>query len=461
MFRHARPLIAAAAMSFFFIPFSGVIGQAAPLPEAPARRPNIVIIFVDALRPDKLGCYGFPAEISPEIDALAAQGVRFKTVITASTWTKPSIGAILTSQYPRTLGIYSEYGHCLNDRFVTLAEVLKANGYATIGVTGNPNINSVFNFNQGYDLYLDSNIVWEWMVPKPGEVKRSYSITLKTSREIFENALSVLKEKRDRPFFLFLLVMDVHEKKQLTPRPEFSELFREYPQPEERQYYQMVRQVSRETGDFVNEVLARDDSKDTLFVILSDHGEGLYDHPHIKNSREHGYLLYESQLKVPLILFQPRSSLKSRVVTRPVRTIDLMPTLLDYVGIDSPPGLIGRSLLPLINGASDVPGLPRYFVSETYFRGRDKVAVYSADWEYIENRDRYPGVDPRELQRNGEAQDGSLTNVLSQYPRVGQALKKFLDDWEKRHPKAKPTPCKDKEAMSKTLEQLKSLGYIK
>jgi arylsulfatase A-like enzyme len=172
-------------------------------------------------------------------------------------------------------------------------------------------------------------------------------------------------------------------------------------------------------------------------------------------------LLYESQLKVPLILFQPRSSLGPRVVTRPVRTIDLMPTLLDYVGIGSPPGLTGCSLLPLINGASDEPGLPRYFVAETHFRGSDKAAVYSAGWEYIENRDKQPGSDPRELQRNGAAQDGSLTNVLSQYPKVGQALKKFLDDWEKRYPRAKPTPCKDKEAMSKTLEQLKSLGYIK
>jgi choline-sulfatase len=461
MFKRARFPSIALLLFFFLVTSPGALRAAVPLPEIPASRSNIVVIFIDALRPDKLGCYGFPDEISPEIDGLAKQGIRFKTAIASSTWTMPSIGSVLTSQYPRTLGIYSEFNECLGDRFVTLAEILKANGYTTIGVTGNPNINSVFNFSQGYDYYVDSNVVWQWMAAKAGQVQRSYSVKLKTSRETFETALNILQEEKNRPFFLFLLVMDVHEKKQFAPRPEFSGLFREYPRPEERQYYQMVREVSKETGDFVDKVLAKDDCSNTLFVISSDHGEGLYDYPHVENSREHGYLLYETLLRVPLIFSQPRSSLEPRVVTRPVRLIDLMPTLLDYVGIAPPGGLAGHSLLPLINGARDVPELPRYFVAETYLRGSNKIAVYSPRWEYIENRDGQVGCDPRELQRNRSTQDGSLTNVLPQYPRVAQALKKFLDKWEKEHPRAKPTPCKDKEAMSKTLEQLKSLGYIK
>jgi len=441
----------------FFTDFSQMIRAS----ERSAPRPNIILVFVDALRPDKLGCYGFPSEISPEIDALAATGVRFKTVIVPAPWTMPSIAAALTSQYPRTLGIYGEFNQCLNDKFVTLAEALKAAGYTTIGVTANPNLNSVFNVNQGYDYYFDSNVVWEWMAAKPGQVPRSYSTKLKTSGEVFQLALDLLHKEKRRPLFVSLLIMDVHEKKQFIPRPEFSHLFSDSGQTEERQYYQMVRQVSKETGDFIKKVLARNDCQNTLFVISSDHGQGLSDHPHVANSKEHGYLLYETHLRVPLIFFHPGSSLESGVINRPIQSIDLMPTLLGYVGVDPPRGLAGHSLVPLINGSNDQLDLPRYFVAETYFRRSNKIAVYSAKWEYIENRDGQAGSNARELQRNGAKQDGNLTDVLPEYPRVGQALKKFLDEWEKNHPKARSTPCQDKEAMSKTLEQLKSLGYIK
>jgi arylsulfatase A-like enzyme len=458
MKKEARVLRMSLSLIFFLIAsFMGLSGAAL---EKLGSRPNIVVIFVDTLRPDKLGCYGFPAEISPEIDALAVKGIRFKTVIVQSTWTMPSIGSVLTSQYPRTLGIYHE-NECLGDQFLTLAEVLKANGYTTIGVTANPNINSVFNFNQGYDYYFDSNVVWEWMAAKAGQIQRSYSQKLKTSREIFETTWHILQREKHRPFFISLLVMDVHEKKQFIPQPEFSQLFSGFSQPEERQYYQMVRQVSKEIGDFVKKLQAMGDCQNTLFVISADHGEGLYDHPHVANSRSHGYLLYESHLKVPLIFSHPGSLLKPDVITPPVQLIDLMPTLLDYVGIKPPRDVVGHSLVPLINGAGDQPELPRCFVAETFFRRSNKIAVYTAKWEYIENRDGQAGSNPRELQQNKTSQDGRLTDVLSQYPNIAQGLKKFLDDWEKRHPSAKPTPCKDKEAMSKTLEQLKSLGYIK
>ncbi len=447
-------------IGFLIVLFLGS-SQTLSASEKSSSRPNIILVFIDALRPDKLGCYGFPSEISPEIDALAATGVRFKTVIVPAPWTMPSIAAALTSQYPRTLGIYGEFNQCLNDRFVTLAEALKAAGYTTIGVTANPNMNSVFNVSQGYDYYFDSNVVWEWMAAKPGQIPRSYSTKLKTSGEIFQLAVDLLHREKRRPVFVSLLIMDVHEKKQFIPRPEFSQLFSDSGRQEERQYYQMVRQVSKETGDFIEKILAGDDCQNTLFVISSDHGQGLSDHPHVANSNEHGYLLYETHLRVPLIFFHPGSSLKPGVITRPVQSIDLMPTVLAYVGVSPPRGLAGHSLVPLINGSEDQLDLPRYFVAETYFRRSNKIAVYSAKWEYIENRDGQAGCDTRELQRNGTRQDGSLTNVLPENPKIAQALKKFLDEWEKSHPQAKPTPCKDKEAMSKTLEQLKSLGYIK
>lgn len=125
--------------------------------------PNVVLIIIDTLRQDKLSAYGFPEETSPEIDRMAEQGVRFNRVIAQSSWTRPSIGSMLTSQYPRTLGIYKETGEVLPDDFVTIAEALREAGYTTIGATANANINTSFNFQQGFDHYVDSTVLLRWM----------------------------------------------------------------------------------------------------------------------------------------------------------------------------------------------------------------------------------------------------------------------------------------------------------
>jgi len=112
------------------------LASAAACGSAPDRtQPNIVLIIIDTLRADRLGAYGFPGEISPELDAYARGGVRFDLVVAQNSWTRPSIASMLTSLHPRTLGIYNERGEILGDRFLTLAEALKRHGYTTLGVT--------------------------------------------------------------------------------------------------------------------------------------------------------------------------------------------------------------------------------------------------------------------------------------------------------------------------------------
>src|SRR4030042_4918019 len=160
-------------------------------------RPNVVLIIIDTLRADKLGCYGFPDETSPEIDRFAENGILFKRTIAQSSWTKPSIGSMLTSLYPRSIGIYKEKFDILDDKYLTLAEVLKENGYFTLGVTANPNINSIFNFNQGFDHYIDSDIIWDWMKQEEGNELYSANI-LPDSRIVFDKALNLAKTVSNR-----------------------------------------------------------------------------------------------------------------------------------------------------------------------------------------------------------------------------------------------------------------------
>ncbi len=428
----------------------------------PLFRPNVVLIIIDTLRADKLGAYGFKEDTSPEIDMMAKRGVRFNRVISQSSWTRPSIGSMLTSLYPRTIGIYKEPFDMLNDRFLTLAEVLKKNGYTTIGITANPNINSVFNFDQGFDSYVDSNVVWGFMKPAKGETRYSEETTpLPGSKEIFETLLKKAKALREKSFFSALWpvymqvnIMEVHQG-WLLIRPEYKKTF---PRSEFSWYLDAIRQVSGDINKFIVELGSMPGWGNTLFIITSDHGQGLGDHPDVNDSKEHGNLLYESQLFVPLILYHPGGNLKNKEIERTVRLMDMMPTILDYLDISMPERIQGKSLLKMIKECSTVE-LPKFFVAETNWRNVNKIAIYSDRWKYIENRDNWTGVNRYELQPMGIKENGKKTDRIEYEPKIAEKMKDFLRTWEKAHPKTPPAMIKDKPS-SEEIRQLKSLGYL-
>ncbi|MBI4878373.1 MAG: sulfatase-like hydrolase/transferase [Planctomycetes bacterium] len=135
--------------------FLAAVLAAGCAPGAPAR-PNVVLVIADTLRADALGAYGNRLAASPELDAIAAAGVLCERVVAPCSWTRPSIGALLTGQYPRTLGLYEEEDEILKESCRTLADRLRDLGYATYGATANPMINAAFHFDQGFDVYLDS-----------------------------------------------------------------------------------------------------------------------------------------------------------------------------------------------------------------------------------------------------------------------------------------------------------------
>jgi arylsulfatase A-like enzyme len=428
---------------------------------AAAGRPNIILVVMDSVRPDKLACYGFQAETSPEIDELARNGVRFKSVLAQCSWTRPSIGSILTSRYPRTLGLYTKGNETLADRFETLPEVLRQKGYFTLGITANPNLNSAYNFHQGFDRYVDSDVVYEWMRPGPGQEKLSATARMKSAPEVFETAVGILERETRRPFFLFVHLNDTHVKQATEISPEFRSLFENYSREEERVYFQKIRQTSSDLGRFVHDLLARPGCENTLVAITADHGEGLFDHPLVPESSGHGYLLYESHLRVPLILYHPAGGLEPRVIDQEVRLLDLAPTLLDYAGIPRrPKDRVGISLLPLVRGEEETVELPEYNVAETRTQPWNRIAVYSRNWMYIENRDRYPKLKRFELQSRYRKQNGRFSDLIALHPEVAGPMKEFLTYWEKKYPDGPITRGKQK-ASRETLEQLKSLGYIK
>jgi arylsulfatase A-like enzyme len=414
-----------------------------------------VLIVIDTLRADALGAYGQPLATSPELDALAERGVRFARVVAQAPWTRPSVGSLLTSVHPRRLGIYSAWDDELADRFETVAEIMKRNGYTTIGATANPNVSRVFNFDQGFDHYLDSEVLSAGMVGRlEAPEKRP---PLPTAHDVYKKVLGLVQEGRARPpFYLQLVVMDVHEHGDpRVRRPEFAGPF---PGQGPRGYLQAVRQVSSDTGSFIDALRALPGLTETLFVVTSDHGEGLLDHPHVENSQTHGLLLYESHVLVPLILFDGGRRLPAGlVVKRSVRLLDVLPTVLDYVGLESSGPLEGASLLPLLGG--DVGELPDLFVTETHFLGHHKLAVHSDQWNYIESRDGHRGTAPLELQPAHAPADGERTSLAAAHPDEVRRLAAFLSTWEAQNPPAPPARRR-RPLVPAEAEQLRALGYV-
>jgi arylsulfatase A-like enzyme len=436
---------------------------------AASSRPNVVLIIIDTLRSDALGCYKHEyGDLSPEIDALARDGAQFLNVTSQSSWTRPAIASMLTSLYPRSLGIYREKYDVLEDHFLTLAEALRQHGYETVGITANPNLNRVFNFHQGFDTYVESAVVWDWMRSE-GERQKVRERTLPDSRSVLQRMLDHAKSRASgKPLYMQITLMEVHEGWKLV-RPEFKRNYRGLVGAPPG-YWDGIRQVSFDVGWFVEQLVSLPGWTNTLFILTSDHGQGLGDHPAVHRSWGHGLLLYESQVKVPLILYSPahkaagfrwarkRHPLQPQKVDDAVRLMDLMPTVLEYLGIPRPPGIHGRSLLPLLTGEREAVGLPPYFVTETYYSGSEKLAVYSIDWKYIENRDGHQGVNEFELQPIGTSENGRLTDRIDEQPAVARKLADHLREWERLFPKREPTqPAAG--PSEEVLEQLKALGY--
>ncbi len=432
-------------------------------PRAPhvdgARRPSVVLVIIDTLRADRVGAYGatLPPGVSPTLDRLAREGVRFARPISQSSWTRPSIGSFLTSRYPRTLGIFVEEEDALADGYLTLAEILQEHGYRTVGLTANPNINTSYNFQQGFDEYVDSHVRWDWM-PDVDEGDSHADQPLPPARALFARALQLAREgDHTGPQYLQIDVMDVHEYGDpRAMRAEFTELFPDRPDAD---YLRMVRQVDTDIAAFETALRETPGFEDAVLVIVSDHGEGLLDHPDVSWGHAHGLHLYESQAWVPWILHHPAGPLGHGVVQRPVRLLDLAPTLLRYLDIEPPSVMEGRDVLPLLADPNADVGLPRHFVIESQFRGRNMLGVYTDGWKYFEHRRGGRGLAAHELHPIGVTENGVRNSQYTRRREDAAPLREALEAFEEAHPAAERARA-DTALSDEELEQLRAIGYV-
>ncbi len=433
-----------------------------------ARGPNLLLVSIDTLRADHLGAYGYDLPTSPSIDArLAGEGVTFTDVYSQSPKTTPSHMTLLTSLYPSVHGVElwqnGKPAHVLNPAVHTLAEILKNAGYATAAFTGGAQIDPVRGFDQGFDLYTVS-----------GQQRR---------------ARRWLGRHRWQRFFVFYHTYDVHDP--YLPPDEYIRLFdpdyrgrvldaihrlraaggmsvaawegisrrfwdsvdRSDPRDVrfvERLYDAGIRRMDTET---IRPLLDRLDqlglARDTLVVFTSDHGEAFGEHGQFQHDD-----LYAATVRVPLVLRWPgRLPAGLRIASR-VRLIDVMPTILELLGVSAPPSLQGQSLTPLLHDAYASPATEGA-VSE-YSDGRLYESLRRGGLSYI--------VDgPEERLFDLVRDPAERQNVLATRPEEAVAMRAALERWRRNCRALAPLlgPRGGTIAPSdETARRLRALGYM-
>lgn len=456
------------------------------------RRPSIVLISIDTLRPDHLGCYGYSRDTSPVIDKLAAEGTLFETVISSTSWTLPAHAALFTSLPDRVHGCTDDL-RWLDGSRETLAEALKAEGYTTAGFFSGPYLHPSFGFSQGFDSYHDCTsysresidlLKSESLVGENGQLSRDL---MDRSHEDITNPI-VLSEVRswldsnsNEPFFLFIHFWDVHYD-YVAPAPydtmfdpgyegpvDGRNLLRATRKPEEwtqadvdhlRALYDAeIRYTDDTLGQIVDDLERLGILDSSVIAVTADHGEAFYEH----GLFGHRWSLFDEEIRIPLVVRYPDVVPSGRRLTGQVEIIDIAPTLLDLAGAPPLPHAVGRSLVPLLEdppGAwDDEPAVCELSVPANRIH---QLALRSETWKLIFHFNKKTfnffdlEADPGETSPVGlEQSPFTLPEVEALYERTAKALEKVA--------RSLPTPGeRDTPPISEMTEaQLRSLGYLK
>lgn len=466
--------------------------------------PDIVLVIIDTLRADHVGAYGYDQPTTPSLDRLARQGVRFDQHISTCPWTRPAMATLHTGLYPRTVGIYEEQYDRLPEDVVTLPEILDENGYLTLGVTTNPNVNTVFGFGQGFDEYSDSLLRFSWMDRDQGTFGMKKGAEVESAAATTDRVLEMLDryeaQLAESPYFLEVLYIDPHHP--YTPPAEHSALFEG---SRSRKYDGEIHFSDVEMGRMFEQMDGRGLLDNAIVVVTSDHGEGLSDHKKVYWTKTHGRVLYDSNLRVPLVIAHP-SLPAGGVVSDLTSHIDLVPTLLDLAGLAGtiPAELPGMSARRLALGEPGARGHDQVFATTDYKRTL-KAGIRTPTAKYVRNDDAarwrsdgiFEGRDElheRTLKHFEDLPDDELyvmpiekpeqppRSVLAEQSALAAELREALSQWERETPARTPIgrspddvitqadgtvepsvpPSADgtDELPPEVLEQLRALGYI-
>ncbi|HLK20323.1 MAG TPA: sulfatase [Bryobacteraceae bacterium] len=465
---------------------------------APRQQQNVLIYMIDTLRADHASLYGYARDTTPNLKKLGAQGLVFEDCQVQATWTKPSVASLMTSLYSFTHGIRTD-DDVIPQRSATLAEQLRAAGYDTASMISNPLAGRLTGLQRGFD-YLSE---WQAVARLVNEKEDRATDSAALNRMLFP----WLEKHRDEPFFLYAHATDPHAPYR-APAAEEAKFANPAETPQFDRDFNKVENMAVQRGGFgVNRVLcekagihpdrfiqqARDryDAKilhndasfqqlleklrqlgileNTLIIVVSDHGEEFWEH----GWTGHGQSVYQELAHGVLMMWNPKLIPTPRRIADPVQLIDVMPTVLDLLGIKIPDVVEGQSLAPFVKGVPFQQRTPvmtsRFahpysktndeFTPENHI---DSMALIDANWKLIYRENgKSVGLNKVELyDRRTDREE--RTNVAAQHPdevdRGVSRIGAWMDAQRQMHQalgRGGKAPL-DKE----TLDRLRSLGYL-
>lgn len=396
---------------------------------------NVVVITIDTLRADHLGCYGDHTVETPNLDALARSAARFTHAFTPVPITLPAHTALFTGSFPMATGVHDFSGNKVPASAVTLAKILHDHGYSTAAFLGAAVLDSRFGLNQGFETYFDHFDFSRLDETSLDMVKRS-------GDQVVDNALEWLKANPRRPFFLWVHLYDAHYP--YTPPEPYASRYPGRPYDGEIAFddAQVGRLIAflKELGVYESAVLA----------VAGDHGEGLGEH----GEKTHGFFVYNSTLHIPMFIKVPGAT--ARTIEKEASLVDVMPTVLQALQQPIPSSVQGRSLL------SDILGRPSASASnlyaETYlpllhFHWSQLRALESAGLKYIEA--------PRPELYDTRTDPHETKNLLPGKQALSHEMRDRLQTLERRYTPASVGGAKESEPTDPALaDRLRSLGYV-
>jgi arylsulfatase A-like enzyme len=403
---------------------------------------NLVLIGVDTLRRDHLGCYGYERQTSPNLDRFASGGVLFEDAVSQSPWTLPSFATVFTSLYPTQHGAgflepgAGTFGNRMRTAFPPLSMILLKHGYSTGGIINAPALAAEFGVDRGFEYY-DTTPRWD---PRKADV-------------VTQDALTWIDENKGDPFFIFVHYFDPHVT--YGPPAPYDTIFdpdysgRLSSSFDRDTYIRMQDALSVEgdpsaeadwnhiralydgeiaftdvaIGHLLEGLEERDLRDNTLIVLLSDHGEEFFDH----KGFEHGHTHYDELIKIPLMFSLPGIVPEDVRVSQQVRLLDVLPTILDIMDITQGTHMEGSSLRPLMMGESDVADataamLPQRFAyCESMLYGPEKKSVTAYPWKLV-----YDTVSEEQMLFNLTHDPGEHENLLEQQSETHKIFEEIL-----------------------------------
>ena len=404
---------------------------------APVAAPNVVVITIDTLRADHLGCYGYKQIHTPNIDALAADGARFERAYTAVPVTLPSHTVMFTGTYPMLSGMHDFAANKVNPTQPTLASVLKEHGYATAAVIGSAVLDSRFGLNRGFDFYYDHFDFNRLQESNLEEMERSGNL-------VADVTLDWLSKNYQKKFFLWMHLYDPHYPYR-PPAPYAAEY-------KDRPYDGEIAFADAQVGRLIGFLKSRGLYRNMLIVLSGDHGESLGQH----GEKTHGFFIYNATLHVPFIIHLPNAHLPGgappRTVPNLVNLADLMPTVLQVLKMDVPSQVQGRTLLPLMTSKKEEPRslYAETFLPRLHFNWSELRGVETENYHFIDA----PKPELYDLAKD----PGETQNLYAEKKAVAEELRARLTTLIRQY-SAGPELAEKTGLDPALMERLKSLGY--